>query len=350
MNWLAGVVERQGLAAGSLLVLLGGLALNLTPCVYPMIPITLAFFGGQAAGSWRRATMLAGCYVLGLSVSYAILGLVAASTGALLGAWLQRPVVLVGVAAIIVVLSLGMFGLYELRPPHALTQRLGQAGAGSLGAMGMGAVVGLVAAPCIGPFILALIVLVGQRGDPATGLWLFFMLGIGMGLPYLLLGAMANQVSRLPKSGAWLVWSKRALGVVLLGLALYMVRPLLPRAPAASLVAWQPYSAAALEAAARDGRRAVIDIYADWCIPCIELDHVTFRDPAVVQAMASVSALRLDVTREVPEEGDALLDRYRVFGVPTVLLFDRAGAEREDLRILGFIGPEAFLQRLEQLQ
>lgn len=402
-EWLAQFIAQYGIGAGLLAALLGGLALNLTPCVYPMIPVTVAFFSGQASGSLKRALFLGGCYVLGLSVSYALLGLAAATTGALLGSWLQRPAVLVGVALALLGLSLGMFGLYELQPPAFLTRRMGRAAAGAWGAVVMGAAVGLVAAPCIGPFVLGLILVVGQLANPLAGFALFFMLGVGMGLPYVVLGALANQAAKLPKSGAWLVWSKHAMGFILWGLALYLVRPVLPpalvmpavvlllaaagvylgwlgvrqrsapwfrrvrratgvallaaaallalpRAPQASPVAWQPYSDEALAQAKQAGKPAVVDVYADWCVPCVELDHVTFRHPDVVRALSSVAALRLDVTRETPREGEALLDRHRVIGVPTVLLFDRRGEERRDLRLEGFEGAKEFLERLGRLQ
>lgn len=409
-EWLNGFVAQHGLGLGLIAVFIGGLLLNLTPCVYPMIPVTIAFFSGQAAFSrsrpaWAlgRAALLACCYVLGLSLSYAVLGAIAASTGALLGAWLQQPVVLLAVASIMVGLSLSMFGLYDLRPPRVITQRLGQASAGMWGAVGMGMVVGLVAAPCIGPFVLGLLLLISQLGNPIAGFLLLFVLGLGMGLPYVILGIWASRIGHLPKAGAWLVWSKKLLGVVLWALALHFIRPLLPpqavrwlwvgllvgagaylgwgeRTPSrgaafrwirwliggalvavAAIVAWPqpqatasvgwiPYSEAALAQAQREHRPIVIDVYADWCLPCVEMDHVTFRHADVVQALSTVATLRLDVTREVPEEGEALLERSQVFGAPTVLLFDSTGKERKDLRLLGFVAPEEFLERLSRIQ
>ena len=350
------LISHHGLGLGLVAAFLGGLALNLTPCVYPMIPVTLAFFSGQAAGSWRRTALLAACYVVGLSVSYAILGVLAARTGALLGSWLQQPAVLVGIAVVIVALSLSMFGLYDLRPPRVLTDRLGLASAGAGGAFVMGMVVGLLAAPCIGPFVLSLLLLVSQLANPVIGFLLFFVLGLGMGLPYLVLGMTANRLGRLPKAGAWLVWSKRVLGVVLLGVALHFVWPLLPShawrptpQAASSMVAWEPYSQAAFARAGRAHRPILIDVYADWCIPCVEMDHVTFHHPDVVQALAGVTTLRVDATRGVSDEAGELLERYHVYGAPTVLFFDRNGQEQEALRLSGFATPKEFLERLKRI-
>jgi len=255
----------------------------------------------------------------------------------------------VGVALVVIALALSMFGLYDLRPPQILTRRLGQASAGFCGAFVMGMVIGLVAAPCIGPVVLGLLLLIGQLGDPVAGFLLFFVLGLGMGLPYVVLGMAAHRIGHLPKTGVWLVWSKRALGVVLLGVALFFLAPLLPRPQATSPVAWAPYTDAALEQAQREQRPILIDIYADWCLPCVEMDHVTFRHPDVGAALAGISTLRLDVTDEVSAEGQRLIQRYRVYGAPTILVFDRTGKERTDLRILGFMTPDEFLEVLRQI-
>ena len=402
-DWLSDAVSRHGVFVGLLASFVGGLALNLTPCVYPMIPVTMAFFGGQRSGNVRHTALLASIYALGISLCYAMLGLLAAKTGVLLGSWLQQPMVLVGVASILVGLSLSMFGVFELRVPQALTRRLGRASAGVWGALGMGLVVGVVAAPCIGPFVLGLLLFIGQTANPMIGFFLLFMLGLGMGLPYIVLGVAANRAVHLPKAGGWLVWIKKALGCVLLGLTLYFIRPLLParalgiavsvlllgsglylgwmertrvrgqsfrwvrrfvgsalviaavalawpQPKAQPAIAWVPYSDAAFAQAHQQQRPILIDVYADWCLPCVELDHVTFRHPDVVEALRTIATFRIDVTREASPEAEALFERSDVYGVPTVLFFDRNGQERRDLRLLGFESPDDFLRRLGQLR
>ncbi len=403
VDWLSRILGAHGFWVGLLAVFVGGLALNLTPCVYPMIPVTLAFFSQQANRSIGRTLQLALLYVVGISCSYALLGVLAAKTGALLGAWLQQPLILLLIASMIVALSLSMFGLYEFRLPGFLTRRIGQASTGLWGACAMGLMVGLVAAPCIGPFVLGLFLYTSQQADVVRGFLLFFTLGLGMGSPYLLLGMAANRIGQLPKSGAWMAWMKKVLGVVLLALALYFIRPIVPaglltvlvialllwagiylgwleRTPSRSTfflwvrrlvgatlilcaiflawprphpgatVSWQPYSEARLAEAQRNGQPAIIDIYADWCLPCVEMDRVTFHHAEGIHALGSVVALRIDVTRDVPPDAEALVERLHIFGVPTVLLFDRNGHERQDLRITGFVSPEDMVQRLAKLQ
>ena len=123
-----------------------------------------------------------------------------------------------------------------------------------------------------------------------------------------------------------------------------------PRPQAGAALAWIPYSEGAFEQARREHRPMIIDLYADWCIPCVEMDHVTFRHPDVVQALSSVATLRLDVTSDVPPDGERLIDRHDVAGVPTVLLFDREGREHRDLRVEGPVGPKEFLRRLSKIE
>lgn len=403
-DWLQTTLNQHGLGIGVLAVFIGGLALNLTPCVYPMIPVTLAFFANQAAGAVRRTALLAFLYVAGISLSYAVLGVAAAATGALFGSWLQSPFILVWIAVAILALSLSMFGVYELRIPQPILNKLGSASAGLWGAFLMGLAVGLVAAPCVGPFLVGLMLFISRLHNPAIGFLLFFVLGLGMGVPSLVLALAANRIRRLPKAGEWLIWSKKALGIVLIGLAFYFVRPILPETVfhwivfilllAAGVylgwleksrsrggrflwvrrisgvvllvsalwvgrsfgqtdkkpgVLWQPFTASALEAALQKRQPVVVDTYADWCLPCVELDHVTFRNPSVIAALAPFAVLRIDVTREVSPDAEKLFDRYEVFGVPTVLLFDAQGREQKELRVLGFVEPSDFLERLKKL-
>ena len=191
-NDFGALLERKGLL-GALLVVFGwGLLLNLTPCVYPVIPLTVGFFGGQAAGQSRRLFGLAAVYVLGMATTYSALGVAAALSGKLFGSALQSPWVLVGVAAVLTALALSMFGLYDIRMPTSWMQKAG-ARAGGAGAYAMGLLVGVVAAPCIGPVVLALLAFVAARQDAAFGFLIFFVLSLGLGLPYLFLAAFLGQ-------------------------------------------------------------------------------------------------------------------------------------------------------------
>jgi thiol:disulfide interchange protein DsbD len=162
---------------------MGGLALNLTPCVYPLIPITISYFGGQAQGKKGSIAAHSFLYVIGLAVTYSVLGVVAAFTGSLFGSALQYPPVLIAIAAVMVVLALSMFNVYELRVPAFLSKFAGASKKGFFGTFFMGLTVGIIAAPCIGPFVLGLLTYVGNKGNVLLGFSLFFVLALGLGVP-----------------------------------------------------------------------------------------------------------------------------------------------------------------------
>lgn len=386
------LLERRGLPIALLLVFVWGLGLNLTPCVYPVIPLTVSFFGGQAQGNSRRVFGLAALYVLGMATMYSALGVVAALSGRLFGVALQSPWVMGGVAAILVLLALSMFGLYEIRMPSAWMQKAG-ARAGAAGAYGMGLLVGVVAAPCIGPVVLALLTFVAARQNAAFGFLIFFVLSLGLGLPYLFLAVFSGSLSRLPRAGLWMEAVKSIFGWVLIAMAAYFLRTLVPepaggwllpavlalgglalavragslrwpsrlavaalflaaavfflprKLPASTSPAWRPYSQAAVASA---GRPAVIDFSAVWCAPCLELDQKTFSDARVRQALSRRALFKADMTRAASPEVVALSEKYGILGVPTVLFLDADGHERRDLRLVGFEEANPFLARLER--
>jgi thioredoxin:protein disulfide reductase len=389
-------------------VFLAGLALNLTPCVYPIIPITVGFFVNQSAAAGKprlsRTFAMASMYVIGMAITYSILGVIAAKSGGLFGAALQNPIVLVALAAVMVALSLSMFGLYEIRVPEALNRFANsstQSSSGLLGALVMGLTMGIVAAPCIGPFVLALLVEVGARGSAAYGFLLFFVLALGLGLPYLILGTFSGAIKALPRSGLWMVTVRKVFGLVLIGMALYFLMSLMGRwtnlifvafftisalylifyesgkaKPAqfawllraigigAAAVAvwlivpkhveaeieWQPYSEAAVAAAQREGRGVIIDAYATWCIPCKELDQATFTDATVKREAERFVTLKLDLTSPpAGSEAARARDQFGIRGVPTVIFLDATGRERQELRLEGFEKPPLFLGRMKQV-
>ena len=219
--------EGKGLPVMFVLVFLGGLALNLTPCIYPIIPITISYFGGQAEGKKGGVVAHAIFYVFGMAITYSILGVVAAFTGGLFGAALTFPPVLIAIAVVMVILSLSMFDVYELRMPAFLNKLAGGTQKGYFGTILMGLTVGIVAAPCIGPFVLGLLTYVGNRGNVILGFSLFFVLALGLGVPFLILGIFSGSLNKLPRSGAWMVWVRKIFGFILIAMAVYFLKSLI---------------------------------------------------------------------------------------------------------------------------
>lgn len=392
-------LESHGLLIGLLLVFLGGLALNLTPCVYPLIPITIGYFGGQSEGSTGKLFMMGLLFVIGLALTYSIIGVVTALSGAVFGSLLQNTFVILFIVLIFVVLSLSMFGVYEFKLPDTLVAKAGGAKGGYYGAFFMGLTMGIVAAPCIGPFVLGLVTYVAAKGDPYFGFLMFFVLAIGLGLPYLFLAIFSGKIKNLPRAGEWMDGVKHVFGFLLIGMALYFLLPLLPKSISGYVlpvfmiitaiyllffeklarnvkgfrifkmvfsiiligvavyalvprdkdsIKWSKYSEQVLTADLGTKNGTIIDFYADWCIPCKELDASTFSDPRVIEASENFRALKADMTKSLAEDVEALREKYKILGVPTVLILDKDGNEVK--RITGFVPPEEFYKILKQAQ
>lgn len=286
------------------LVFGGGLLLNLTPCVYPMIPITVGYFGAQSEGRASKTFGLALLYVLGLALVYSTLGVFAAFTGTLFGSLLQSPFVVGAVAIVLGLFALSMLGVFTIQPPQFLMQRSG-AKKGALGALGMGALLGVVAAPCVGPVVAALLTYVGTKKDPQLGFLLFFFLSLGLGLPYLMLGIFSGTLKSLPRSGAWLERSKKIFAVPLLLAALYYgysaIRPAAASNANSDMTSehWPRATIAALQEAREQHRPVVLDFRADWCLPCLKLEREVFSKPEVRRAAQekNITLLQVDLTR-----------------------------------------------------
>ncbi len=211
------------------LVFLGGILMSATPCIYPMIPITLAVIGAQTQEKGAaKGFLLALTYGIGLAVVYGIIGVVSATVFSGITAFLQSPVVLVPIAVLMVSMAFAMFGAFELEAPAFLRNKLQGAGgsrAGIVGAFVAGMVAGLVASPCVGPFLAALLVWVGTTGDILLGFWTLFIFGLGLSALLVAVGTFPSVMSTMPQSGGWMEQVKRGMGLLLLYMAFFFVRP-----------------------------------------------------------------------------------------------------------------------------
>lgn len=388
---LADKLESSGIVLGLLLVFLGGLALNLTPCVYPLIPITVGYFGGQSEGNTAKLFMFGLLYLLGMALTYSIIGVITALSGAVFGALLQNPVVIIAIAMVLFALSLSMFGVYEFKLPDTLVAKAGGARGGYFGAFFMGLTMGVVAAPCIGPFVLGLVTYVGAKADPLLGFLMFFTLAVGLGLPYVFLALFSGKLKSLPRAGFWMEAVKHIFGFLLLGMALYFLLPLLPETirhylmPVYMIIAalylifvdkvannmkgfrifktafsvliiavsiymlipvekkspdWKYFSDSLYEQAVAGKQPIIIDFYADWCIPCKELDAMTFSDERVVRESGRFSTFKVDMTKSASETTERIRNKFKIVGMPTVLIINSQGEEVH--RLTGFVKADEF--------
>ncbi len=390
------IFAHHGWFLGFLAVLLGGLALNLTPCVYPLIGVTIAYFGNQGGGP-RRVFVLAIVYVLGIALMFSAVGVAVALSGGLFGAAMQNPIVLSALAAMMVTLALSSFGLFSLQPPQWMMSRAGIARPGYAGSLLMGLGMGVVAAPCIGPIVLGLLLMVERSESPLFGFALFFTLAVGLGLPYIALALAAGSIRQLPRSGEWLAWVEQLFGFILIGLALYFLEPVVPhhllgralpfyaaaagiwlgffaragrgwqpflvfrsvvgvaavaaliyfvvQRPTAQPLTFEPFNPSLIATANETRKPVLIDFSADWCIPCREMEHSTFIDPLVVREASRFVRMRADLTHQ-DKSNEALMSQYQIQGVPTTLIIDSSG--HVQVRKVGYIGSNEFLADLRR--
>jgi len=399
-NDIAAMFEAKGSLLTFFAIFIIGLALNLTPCVYPMLSVTVSLFGSLGETKLLPVFFEALIYVLGIATMYSVLGVMAALGGGLFGSWLQSPWVLGGIAALLFALALSSFGLYHIQMPFWLTSKLGgTTGSGFIAIYLSGLVVGVFAAPCVGPPVIALLTFVAAKRSVSFGFWSFFTLALGLGFPYLILATFSGLLKKIPRSGSWLVWVEHIFGVILIGAslfylslaiapkeALYVIplvlvvggiylgfvedsgkeKPALKNiqwifgtlAVLAGLVfansmrdkgmVWESYSDVDFFEAKENGMPVVLDFYADWCIPCLELDRNTWTDEDVIQATKDIKRIKVDLTHFDSPEAEVLRKRFNISGVPTVIFIKVDGTEATDSRIVGFIPPKEFLIKLKQ--
>jgi thiol:disulfide interchange protein DsbD len=405
-----------------------GLLLSFTPCVLPMVPILSSIIVGEGTVSRRRGLMLALAYCIGMALVYTTLGVAAGLAGEGLAGALQKPWVLLTFGALLVGLALSMFDVYQLQLPAALQTRLSETsgrlrGGRLTGVFVMGALSALIVGPCVAGPLAGALLYISQTGNAPLGGWALFSMAAGMSVPLLLTGLSAGTL--LPRAGAWMNGVKRVFGLLLIGVALWMVSPVFPVAvmmalwgglallcavflhvgealPAGSRLG--AYGGKALGLAlllcglfeligaassgqdvlqplahlrgagvalagehaaprftrirnvadldrtlASAGTPVLLDFYADWCVACKEMERMTFSEPRVSAEMNKMRLLQVDVTAN-NDEDRALMRRFKLFGPPGIILFNSAGKEISQGRIIGFLPADSFVQQLLRAQ
>jgi thiol:disulfide interchange protein DsbD len=401
----------QALAKGPLYAALaafaGGFLASLTPCVYPMVAVTVSVFGAAQAKSRWQGAALSLAFVLGIIAMFVPLGVIAGQSGMIFGSVLQNRWVVLGMAALFLTLSSAMFGAFEFALPAAITNRLAaMGGIGYKGAFLLGGACGLIATPCTGPVLTGILAFIAKTRSSGLGAAAMTAFGLGLGVPFFAVGTFAVQ---LPKSGAWMVHVKSILGIVLVVVALHYastVFPVLAEPARATLpffllmlglvvagvllggvhrefgepgapvkigkalgiallsmglflsvegtlkprggVAWEHQLEAARGRAQRESRPMLVDFGASWCTACKELDKLTFSSPDVAAEMAHFVNVKVDATNDDDPKVEATLASFKVRGLPTVVILDSHG--NEALRFNDFVPPERFLPAIRAVE
>jgi thioredoxin:protein disulfide reductase len=337
----------QGVLFSMLMVFLAGILTSLTPCVWPIIPVVLTVIGVHPHKRFRENLLLAASLTAGLILVYAVLGMIAVLIGKNLGFLFQQRWFLAIVVIFFIAMSLSMFGAFHIHLPRkwqGVMHNLG--GEGYRGAFLAGMGTGLVASPCSGPVVAALLGYVALKHDYLVGFVLLIIYGLGMSLIIILLGTLYGQLAVRLKGGVWMVWVKRALGIMLLFPAVFYMGSLFGWTPESSMfnstkvhVEWLDSEKDALKFAKREGRPVMVEFTANWCPPCRALDRTFFSRDDVVQLSYQLVPLRIDATVET-DDIEKLVNRYRVRGWPTVIFLDPNGKRYRDLRVKDY-SPEA---------
>jgi thiol:disulfide interchange protein DsbD len=405
------ILETHGAVVAVLMSFGFGVIASLTPCVYPMVPITVSIFGATGEQSSRlRGAALSGTFVLGIAALFTPMGVISALSGKLMGSALSNQWVSLGLAALFLALAASMFGAFELALPSSLTNKLSTVGGvGFKGAFVMGLVMGLIAAPCTGPFLTGMVTVIATTKNVALGTASLFSFALGLGVIFFIAGAFAVN---LPKGGAWMMGIKwisgvglaymafsylrdkfepiRKLvdhpsttfgavagGILLVGVVLGVIHMMAERRkspiahlskpmklasilpsvagaamlftwlglnhnvdPNAPEIVWMTNEQAALDKANAEGKPVLIDFGAEWCAACKKLEHQTFPDPNVRSEAQRFVTLRVDATDDEDVNVTKLKDKYKVVGLPTVIMLDKTG--KEVVRFNDFVKPDAF--------
>jgi|SRR5579872_184044 len=374
------------------LVTLLGMVLSLTPCIYPMIPITVGILQAQASKSMARNFLLALSYTVGIATTFALLGLSAAYTGSLFGNIMTKPIVIIPMVGMLMYLAGAMMGFYEMYTPRMPGAASATRGGSCINAFLFGAASGTVASPCLSPGLLLLLSIVTTLGNPLLGFLLLFAFGIGLSIPLLIIGTFSSSLNVLPRAGMWMVEIKKLFGLVMIGMCFYFLRPIMPHdywlmlaraimlalglyyflavtqtrgqawrtakivvagilfscsinlpslyntmyadKNAAASVSWQTDYAAAMAYARQENKNLFIDITADYCSICKAIEKKFFFDASVIHETASLVAVKIDAA---DAKNADFLRNYAIKGTPTFLILDP-----HEQRELARLGPEVY--------
>ncbi len=402
----------QGYLWTFLTVFAFGIATCLTPCVYPLIPITVSILGARESKSKLQAFSLAFTYVIGIVVMYSLLGFFAAKTGAIFGQFLSNPWVIGFIVTIFVAMGASMLGAFELSVPSSIQSKLTSMGGTGYGsAFFMGLVAGIIAAPCTGPVLVGILTYVATSGNSLLGITLLMTYAFGLGLLFLVIGTFSGLITKMPKSGSWMEGVKSLFGILLFAFALYYLKQVIDilnapldnstmnyiiaivlfgigiavgavhlsyhthsfnvrlrktigvavcvfamylgigslTAVQAADIDWVYNLDEGLEIAKQQNKPVMIDFYADWCTVCKQIEAQTFAANEVSEELKRFIAIKVDLTDDT-KENQEIMKLFNIRGLPQVTFFDSSGNRLEDKKVEEFINKDDFLKRIEDIE
>ena len=405
----------ESILANVLLFFIGGLLLGFTPCVFPMIPILTGLIVGQGSNiNSRQAFMLSFTYVVSMALAYSVLGIIVALSGANIQASLQSPIVIYLFAALFIILSLAMLGIFSIEMPskvkNFLIVKSNKAEAGNyLGVGIMGILSALIVGPCVTAPLIGALIYIASSGDVILGGLALFAMGLGMGTPLLVLGTSASKLMK--KIGIYLPLINKLFGILFLVVAIWLLERV--TSIEVSALAWSLLALTTLsillyskditinknfralafftltsyvilqivginknnyynpvfsfieveqnlhfktvfepeklfQEIKSSEKYTMVDIYADWCVACKELEKYTFTDSSVSGILKTLNLVKFDITK-TNEGSSRFLRDFRLFGPPVIMFFDSNGNEIVQSRIVGFVDSEQFIEKFNQI-
>ncbi len=365
LNALNRLLTSTSLPILLLVFFLLGIGLAFTPCMLPMLPILSSVVFGTVDHHLlprKKTIILAIFYVLGMAFAFSLAGMATAWFGAGITAGLQNRWVLLAFGGLMLILSAGLLGFYELQMPHSWQSRvdhwIGKHEGGNLyGVFALGALSSLVASPCVSAPLAGVLTFIAQSGQIQLGGLILFVMACGMGVPLLLFAIGASKI--VPRAGKWMLRVQRSFGILMILLAFWVMLPALQsffkqqvvnqfkviNELKFEIVTKTVDLEAKLSQAREKNKKTLVIISADWCVSCKELEIQTLGSDIVKAKLAEYELIEVDIT-EMGKDQKALLNQYSIFGPPAILIFDVNGVEQKSKKIVGVVGPQKLLLAL----
>jgi len=335
-------------------IFLFGILTAFSPCVFPMVPITMGVLGFTNTSNRLKGFIIGLFYSLGLALTYSLIGLAAALSGGFIGQSLANPYIVWGIFIFYILMGLALLDIFSFKTPDKLSHILAKIKIkGVLGAFLAGAIGGVIASPCVGPAVASILAHVAQKNDPVYGFVALFTYGMGLGSLFIAMGVFYGELSRVLKPGKWMLYTKYLLaGLIFLGAAIFIkphISHLIGTEKSDKLGIWTPFTKEAYNDALKQNKPIIIDFYADWCEACKILDEKIFTKDFFVESSQGIVLLKFDATRPTSDEEEQLA-QFEVYGLPTILFINDKGLVQEDLTLTGYEPWEDFKVRLEEIK